>query len=90
MGRLLAWASAAIGAAWLLRRLRRRHTAPAPAEDPAEELRRKLAETRPEETEVQPEPPAAPKAPLDERRRVVHERARAAIDDMKGAPPEPE
>ena len=94
MRRFLAWTSAAIGAAWLLRRLRRRHTPPAPAEDPAEELRRKLAETRPEETpgeaEAQPEPPAAAEAPLDERRRAVHERARAAIDDMKSEPPEPE
>ncbi len=66
--------------AYVLRRPRR----PAPealegyAEDPAEELRRKLDETRgrtePELTDD-----------LDERRRDVHDRARAAADEMRGS-----
>lgn len=93
MRRLLAWTSAALGVAWILRRLRRRKAwvpAPVAAGDPAEDLRRKLAETRPEEPEEAPAPPAAPDVPLDDRRRAVHDRARAAIDDMKSAPPDPE
>jgi hypothetical protein len=65
--------------------------------DPAEELRRKLEETKERETGVshlsEPEPPHAdpadPSAPavseeLDARRREVHERARSAADEMRG------
>jgi hypothetical protein len=49
----------------------------APAEeDPAEELRRKLADTRDEEAS----PPGD--ATIEERRSEVHEQGRAAIDDM--------
>jgi hypothetical protein len=61
--------------------------------DPAEELRAKLAETRAAEDE-QPEPPTATAgeptpdpegSPLDpeSRRRDVHLRARASIDELK-------
>lgn len=90
MGRLIAWLACAIGLAWLLRRLRRKPPAP-PAEDPADELRRKLAETRPsEDAEPEGEPPAAPEPGIDERRRAVHERARSAIDDMRGTGSDPE
>jgi hypothetical protein len=88
MRRPVAWLACAIGLAWLLRRLRRKPPAP-PAEDPADELRRKLAETRgPDEAEPEPEPPAPDG--IDERRRAVHERGRSAIDDMRGTGTDPE
>ena len=52
-----------------------------PAADPADELRRKLAESRddlvPEEVV---EPPAAS---VSDRRAEVHEQGRAALDEMK-------
>ena len=52
-----------------------------PAADPADELRRKLAESRddvvPEEVE---EPPAAS---VTDRRADVHEQGRAVLDEMK-------
>lgn len=68
--------------AYVLRRPRR--SAPEPlegyAEDPAEELRRKLDETR-----GRAEPEAELTEDLDERRRDVHERARAAADEMRGS-----
>ena len=88
MRRFLAWLGCAAGAAWVLRRLRRRPV-PAPAADPAEELRRKLEESRAEgrsrAAAPEPEPEAAGGPGLDERRRAVHDRARAAIDEMRGA-----
>jgi hypothetical protein len=68
--------------AYVLRRPRR----PAPerlegyAEDPADELRRKLDETR-----ARTEPEAELTDDLDERRRDVHERARTAADEMRGS-----
>ena len=89
MRRLIAWLACAVGLAWLLRRLRRKPAAP--AEDPAEELRRKLAETRePDEAEPEPGPPSAPEPGIDDRRRAVHERARSAIEDMRGTGSDPE
>jgi len=53
----------------------------APAADPAEELRRKLADARVAEPEAAPaaEPP---EETLDERRARVHAKAREAIDSM--------
>jgi hypothetical protein len=59
-----------------------RATEPPPqpaAEDPADELRRKLAETKSEEETVA-------EGSVDERRADVHEQARATLDEMK--PPE--
>ncbi len=70
--------------------------APVEADDRAEELRAKLAETRepepaaeaavdesPAAEQVEPEArPAEPKSP-DERRNRVHEEGRAALDEMK-------
>ena len=65
---------------------------PAPTEDPAEELRAKLAESRTGETVVVDEPPPEPVAeeepavdpdPPEDRRRRVHEEGRAALDEMK-------
>ena len=69
---------------------------PEPVEDPrAEELRRKLEESRTvaeeqHEQAAEPERPVdeAPDAPVDasveDRRAEVHERARAAADEMRG------
>jgi len=62
--------------------------ATAPAEpDPAEELRRRLAEARGTDSESGPRPepeaqPAAAEETLEERRARVHAKARAAIDAM--------
>ena len=68
--------------AYVLRRPRR--SAPAAlegyADDPAEELRRKLDETR-----GRAEAEAELTDDLDDRRRDVHERARAAADEMRGS-----
>ncbi len=91
MKRALTSIAGLVGIAALGRWLsQRRHPAPivpepveAPADDPAEELRRKLANAR------QPEPetatatePAAPEETLEERRARVHAKAREAIDAM--------
>ncbi len=65
---------------------------PPPTEDPAEELRSRLAESRTTETvvvdEAPPEPvaeqePATDPESPDDRRRRVHEEGRAALDEMK-------
>jgi hypothetical protein len=53
------------------------------AADPAEELRRKLADARVAEPEVA-SAPEAPEETLDERRARVHAKAREAIDSMGG------
>jgi hypothetical protein len=74
--RLLAALAGILGIAWL----RRRKQAPAaPAADPAEELRAKLAAQR--EPEPEPEPAEQP-ADVAARRQDVHDRARAAIDEL--------
>ena len=87
MRRLLTWLVVTIGLAALVRRLRRRHdpalVEPAPAspgDDPADELRRKLAESRAEEP---PEAPDPPDETVEERRAGVHDQGRAALDDMR-------
>jgi hypothetical protein len=51
-----------------------------PAPDPADELRRKLAESRAEDGGD--DAPAAPEATVAERRAEVHQQARAAVDEM--------
>ena len=97
MRRPLAWLGLAAGALAFWRwGLRRRKPKPAPeppaAGDPAEELRRKLAESRSEEsTASPPETGAAPASASEEpqpsrgeRRRAVHDKARQAIDEMLG------
>jgi hypothetical protein len=75
-----------LGAWW---RRRRRHDAELePAvdlgPDPADELRTKLAESR--AVDEDPEPAETPEEPSDDpqaRRRDVHAKARASIDDLK-------
>ena len=91
MKRALASLAGLVGIAALGRWLaQRRHPAeivpepePAevPADDPAEELRRKLASARQPEPETATEP-TAPVETLDERRARVHAKAREAIDAM--------
>jgi hypothetical protein len=86
MRRLLTSLGVAAGALLVFRGLfRRRKKTPAAegAADPAEELKRKLAESRTDEDAPEQEPETA-RPSLDERRRAVHDKARAAIDDMLG------
>jgi hypothetical protein len=79
-----------LGVAALVRKLRRRAEAPpAPAEpetsaasDHADELRRKLAESRVDE----PGPAsAAPEGSVEERRADVHAEGRAKLDEMRSS-----
>ena len=79
--RLFVLAALAALAAYFFRR-RVPVALPAPAVDPADELRRKLDETRAAEP-VDPDGGDSPVADLDARRREVHERARAAVDEMR-------
>lgn len=87
MKRPLAWFAGLLGIAALGRWLsQRQHPAPihpeapeAAADDPADELRRRLADAR--QTEPTGEP-APPEETLDERRARVHAKAREAIDAM--------
>ncbi|MDH4102385.1 MAG: hypothetical protein OEW52_03405 [Thermoleophilia bacterium] len=88
MRRLLKWIILTIGIAAAVRWFKRRggETAviapvePA-ADDPAEELRRKLAESR--DDDEPDEPAKGPEASVDDRRADVHEQGQAALDEMK-------
>lgn len=90
MRRALTWLAGAVGLAALLRHLSRRH-APAPVppagQDPADELRRKLAgqqvDEEPEGSEESEPPDETDPAALEERRAQVHAQAQAAIDSMR-------
>ncbi|HEY5660746.1 MAG TPA: hypothetical protein VIR59_08160 [Gaiellaceae bacterium] len=74
MRRPWAWAVGGLALAGLLRRSR---AAAASEVDPrAEELRRKLAESREERDEQAPEDP-------ESRRRAVHESGRATVEQMR-------
>ena len=88
MGRFLAGVGLATMFAWFFRRLRKAQPAPAQP-DPAEELKQKLAESRTGEAAPPPEPDPEPEQTMgiEERRRAVHERAQAAIDQMRDPPP---
>ena len=91
MKRLTAWLTGVAGGVAAARIFRR---APAPAPvvvhepDPAVALRAKLAETKAAELEPQQQPAAEETVPDDDdpnaRRRAVHERGRAAVDEMRG------
>jgi hypothetical protein len=92
MRKLLASVAGALGLLALVRALRRKHAPPAPepaTPDPAEELRRTIAGSRSEEPAAS-ETPAAPPEPtsIEERRRLVHERAQEAIEAMREPPAE--
>ena len=89
MRRLFGWMAGLVGIAALARLLATRHarleaTARAPAlpaaPDPAEELRRKLAESREQPTGA---PAQAAAETIDERRARVHAKAREAVDAME-------
>ena len=68
---------------WRKRRREGQTAAPAVEEsDPADELRRKLAESRDDEADVVSEPPAAAVA---DRRADVHQQGRAALDEMNSS-----
>jgi hypothetical protein len=82
--RLLVLTGLAALVAYVLRR-RPAQAVSEPSVDPAEELRRKLDETR---AQAEPEPETALSDDLAERRRQVHERARAARDEMRGPNPD--
>ena len=89
-GRLPLLALIAGGVAYALRNRRARARVEAAPDERAEELRRKLAEARDldserEEFEGAETPVDHAQAPgPDERRREVHERGRAAADEMRG------
>ena len=87
MRRLIKLALVALGIRAFLRwRKRRREAQATPAatepSDPADDLRRKLAESRDDgaAAETEPEEPAAAVA---DRRVEVHEQGRATLDEMK-------
>jgi hypothetical protein len=95
MRRLLTWLVVSLGIAAIIRKLRRREqrdefaSAPDVEDDPADELRRKLADSRSEESAVaeppvSPEPPVSAEATVEERRADVHEQGRSTLDDMRG------
>lgn len=86
---LFRWVVVTIGLAALVRWLRRRGDEPSALEaqigeeareDPAEELRRKLAESRAPDAE--PAAPPAAEASVDARRSDVHAQGRAALAEM--------
>jgi hypothetical protein len=88
MRRLYAWVAGAVGGIAAYRALKRRPAVETPSDARAEELRARLAEARAAgddraefeggETPVDEAVPVDP----DDRRRAVHEQARAAIDEM--------
>jgi hypothetical protein len=92
--RLFGWTAGLVSIAALARLLAaRRHRADAPvlpppalpAEDPAEELRRKLAESR--DMGASAAEPTEPKESLEERRARVHAKAQealSAMDELQG------
>ena len=57
-------------------------TAPEPVSDPADDLRRKLAESREDDGD---EAPDAPAAVVADRRAEVHDSGRATLDEMNSS-----
>jgi len=93
----IAWLAGAVGVAGAVaHRVLRRKDESSPQEDPrADELRRKLDESRPiveerEEFESAETPidDVGEPAEVEDRRKAVHEQGRAAADEMRGRPPE--
>jgi hypothetical protein len=84
MRRRLTWLLVTIGIAALVRRLRRSKQPELDThetDDPADELRRKLAESRSDEEDAAP--PEPPEDTVEERRADVHGQGRAALDEMR-------
>jgi hypothetical protein len=89
MRRSLAWLAGALGLAGAYKALKTRPE-PLPQEGPdprAEELRKRLEEAKPaldaREEDEAGETPVDEAPDLEARRRDVHDRARAAIDEMR-------
>ncbi len=90
MRKLLTWLVVSVGIGALVRRLKRQRKPalaeparpPVAGDDPADELRRKLAASRTAEEEA-PEAPGASEETVDDRRADVHEQGRAALGDMR-------
>ena len=87
----LAWLVGLAGLLVLLRRWRLRAAGVeqsaaevAGAESPAEELRRKLDDSRDDPPAEEPSP--VPAADVDDRRRQAHDAGRAAVDEMDAGP----
>lgn len=84
--KLLKWAAVTAALAglarWLKRRGRRSEEGATAEPDHAEELRRKLAESRTGAEEGASEPAPEPEATVEERRAEVHEQGRATVDEM--------
>ena len=99
MRRRLVWLLAIAGLVWLYLRRGGRKPEPVtrvPAADPADDLRRKLDETKTAEpSPTQPvDFPLEPPAPVvseevEARRASVHEHARAATEEMRGTAADP-
>jgi hypothetical protein len=68
-------------------RAARRETAALPGPDPAEELRRKLSESRDVPAVTAAPPAEAPTETLEERRARVHAKAQEAMGAMESLPP---
>jgi hypothetical protein len=89
MRKVLTWLVVTLGIAALVRRLRRRPEPRQPAyapppdadaePDPADELRRKLAESRVEDASANP----AGESSVEERRAAVYEQSRSTLDEMQ-------
>ena len=95
MRRAFTWIAGALGIAALLRFRRRPRADEAPAVDPAEELRRKLAQARGagddrDEFDAAEGTPVdevdTPKPSLEERRARVHAKAQEALGSMNDPP----
>ena len=86
MRRLFTWLAGAAGGLAAYRAVKRPKPEPVVLEvDPAEALRAKIAEVRGEEMEAAQEAAEAEEpADAESRRRSVHERGRAALDEMHG------
>jgi hypothetical protein len=92
--RLYGWTAGLVGIAALARLLAARRPRvgapalppPSPAGDPAEELRRKLAESRDAVSPAveSPPEPSVPKESLEDRRARVHAKAQEALSAMDG------
>jgi flagellar biosynthesis/type III secretory pathway M-ring protein FliF/YscJ len=86
--KLLTWLVVTVGVAALVRKLRSRSRPAATdveeapeGENPAEELRQKLADSRAETPAAAA--PSEPEPSVEERRSEVHDQGRAAIDEMQ-------
>jgi hypothetical protein len=94
MRRGLTWLAGALGLAALLRLRRRRENVPAPASDPAAELRAKLAEARGaaddrddfDAAEGVPVDEAEAPRSIEERRAAIHAKAQEALGEMRETP----